>query len=152
MTEEIKFIGYDHPDFELVKRIRTEVFTNEQGADANGEFDCYDSTAQFALFFENGNAVGTARIADTEQGVKIGRIAIVKACRGKGYGTVIVKAVTQKAFEQGARRVLVDAQNYAVPFYEKLGFTVIGAEIKDRGLPHIPMCISKEIFYGEKQK
>lgn len=150
MTENIKFIGYNHPDFELVKGIRTAVFTKEQGADALGEFDEYDIKSQFALLYENGNAVGTARIAHTDKGVKIGRIAILKSERGKGYGAVIVNAVTERAFQQGADRVFVDAQNYAVPFYEKLGFTVIGTEITDRGLPHIPMCISKENFYGKK--
>ena len=55
------------------------------------------------------------------------------------YGADIVKAVTDRAFDMCADKVLVDAQNYAVPFYEKLGFKVIGAEITDRGLPHIPM-------------
>lgn len=136
----IDFFDSSAAEFEIVKAIRTCVFTNEQGADADNEFDEYDKTSLFALLYEGDKPVGTARIAETASGIKIGRIAILKECRGKGYGADIVKAVTDRAFDMGADKVLVDAQNYAVPFYEKLGFKVIGAEITDRGLPHIPMC------------
>lgn len=148
----IVFFDHASPDFETVKAIRTAVFTNEQGADAEGEFDRYDRTSLFALLYDGNESVGTARIAKTEAGFKIGRIAILKKYRGKGYGAEIVKAVTKKAFEMGADKVLVDAQNYAVPFYEKLGFKVIGEEITDRGLPHIPMSISEGDFYGKEKK
>lgn len=140
----IEFFHCDDTRFNEVKRIRTAVFTNEQGADAQAEFDEYDKSALFALLYENGKAVATARIAETQNGYKIGRIAVSAQCRGKGYGAVIVNAVTEKAFSFGADRVFVDAQNYAVPFYEKLGFTVNGTEIYDRGLPHIPMIILKK--------
>lgn len=148
----IIYFDFTNAEFELVKTIRTTVFTNEQGASARDEFDKYDSSPDsvFALLYEGEYAVATARIANTEKGVKIGRIAVLKSCRGKGYGAVIVNAVTDKAFDMGADVVYVDAQNYAVPFYEKLGFKVIGSEIMDRGLPHIPMC--KGVSYGKEKE
>lgn len=148
----IDFFDSSAENFEIVKAIRTRVFTNEQGADADGEFDEYDEKSIFALLYEDDLPVGTARIAETAAGVKIGRIAILKECRGKGYGADIVRAVTKRAFDMGADRVLVDAQNYAVPFYERLGFHIIGTEIMDRGLPHIPMCTDKGEHYGKKEK
>lgn len=152
--DNINIVFFDHSDpcFEEVKRIRTAVFTNEQGAIAEQEFDEYDNTAFFALLYNGENAVGTARIAFTDKGCKIGRIAIDKTCRGKGFGAMIVNAVTQKAFDMGNTLIYVDAQNYAVPFYEKLGFKVIGTEIIDRGLAHIPMSITKGDSYGKEEK
>lgn len=148
----IKFIKSNDREFEFVKCIRTAVFTNEQGADALAEFDVYDNQADFALLYDADEPVGTARAVRLNNGFKIGRIAILKAYRGKGYGAVIVRAVLEKAFEKGADKVYVDAQNYAVPFYEKIGFKVIGSQIMDRGLPHIPMIIEKENDYGEKEE
>lgn len=148
----IDFFDSSADAFETVRAIRTCVFTNEQGADGSREFDEYDKTSLFALLYEDDRPVGTARIAETAAGIKIGRIAILKACRGKGYGAEIVKAVTKKAFDMGADRVFVDAQNYAVPFYEKLGFIIIGTEITDRGLAHIPMCMDKGEHYGKEEK
>lgn len=146
----IVFISYDDPRFVLVRDIRTSVFTNEQGALAEKEFDKYDADSSFALLYDDEKCVGTARIAHTDIGIKIGRIAILKSERGKGLGALIVRAVTEKAFDMGAKTVFVDAQNYAVPFYQKLGFAVIGNEIIDRGLPHIPMKITKGEYYEKK--
>lgn len=149
---EIKRIKADYPEFELVKEIRKTVFINEQGALSNEEFDRYDSEgsdADFLLLYDDGKAAGTARLVHNNY-FKIGRIALLKSCRGKGYGALIVKKITALAFENGADKVLVDAQNYAVPFYEKIGFKVIGDEIIDRGLPHIPMCINKGDFNGSE--
>ncbi len=145
----IVFISHSDTRFDEVKRIRTAVFTMEQGAIAKQEFDEYDNSAVFALLYDGEKAVGTARIAFTDNGCKIGRIAIDRAYRGRGYGAVIVNAVTEKAFAMGNSLIYVDAQNYAVPFYEKLGFEIIGTEIIDRGLPHIPMSITKGENYGK---
>lgn len=146
----IKFINHNDSDFSKVKMIRTTVFTREQGADADGEFDCYDDGAVFALLYDGNEAVATARVAVTDKGYKIGRIAVLKQYRGKGLGSAVVRAVTQSAFDKGAQRVFVDAQNYAVPFYEKMGFKVSGSEITDRGLPHIPMTLEKGDYHGKK--
>lgn len=147
MKYSIKFIRSSDSEFKAVKNIRSSVFTREQGADAVSEFDELDDKADFALIYEADNPVATARLVMTDKGFKIGRIAVLKEYRGRGLGDLVVRAVLDKAFEQGTACVCVDAQNYAVPFYEKIGFKVIGEEILDRGLPHIPMCIEKEKYY-----
>ena len=145
----ITFITSDSDDFQLVRDIRKSVFTAEQGADSDTEFDSYDEKGKgtlYALLYDGEKAVATSRLALTEKGYKIGRIAVLKDFRGKGYGDKIVRAVIEKAFEKGAEAVFVDAQNYAVPFYEKIGFMVIGSQIFDRGLPHMPMSLDKNNY------
>lgn len=149
MKNNIEFFNFYDSRYEIVKSIRTTVFTNEQGAQAENEFDEYDKFSLFALLYQDETPVATARLAETEKGFKIGRIAVLKTSRGRGYGATIVNFVTEKAFNVGADVVYVDAQNHAVPFYQKLGFNIIGQELVDRGLPHIPMSISRGEFYGE---
>lgn len=146
---KIIFITSDSDDFQLVRDIRASVFTAEQGADRDTEFDSYDEKGKgtlYALLYDEEKAVATSRLALTEKGFKIGRIAVLKQYRGKGYGEKIVRAVVEKAFEKGTETVLVDAQNYAVPFYEKFGFKAIGSQIIDRGLPHMPMSLDKNNY------
>lgn len=147
--DNLKFIKKTDKEFSSVEMIRTTVFTNEQGANANEEFDSYDDIADFALLFDDNKAVATARAVKTEDGFKIGRIAVLKDYRGKGYGDLIVRAVIEKAFSYGADYVFVDSQNHAVPFYEKIGFSVIGEQIIDRGIAHIPMRIERTDYYGK---
>lgn len=145
---EIKYVTYDSSDFSFVKKIRKTVFVDEQGIDINEEFDILDEKSIFVLLFENGNAVATSRVTELDKKVKIGRIAVLKERRGKHYGETIVNAILKKAFEYNTSKVYVDAQNYAVPFYKKLGFVVCGDELVDRGIIHTPMYIDKGDFNG----
>ena len=141
---KIEFITSADSRFNTVRAIRTTVFTNEQGAVANEEFDKYDNDADFALVVDDsGKIAGTGRVALTDKGYKIGRIAILKEYRGQHLGDMLVKALVQKALTKGAKTVFVDSQLHAVAFYEKIGFAICGEQIVDRGLPHIPMMYSE---------
>lgn len=138
---EIKFITPFDTDFSAVRDIRTDVFIAEQGVIASQEFDLFDevtSSAYFAAAYENGRVVGTGRLVIGNK-YKIGRIAVRREQRGKGIGSQIVSALLEKASSLGAESVYVDAQQKAVPFYEKFGFEICGKDIIDRGLPHSPM-------------
>lgn len=139
---DIKYISCCDSEFEFIKQIRKKVFIAEQGAYANEEFDSFDDDKNtvFALLYYDNKPAGTARLVKTDDGCKIGRIAILKEYRGMGFGKTLVCALVEKAFIC-EKKVFVDAQNHAVDFYKKIGFKIIGDEIIDRGLPHIPMCI-----------
>ncbi|MGN0521663.1 MAG: GNAT family N-acetyltransferase [Eubacterium sp.] len=142
----IKYVTPNDSEFLFVKEIRKTVFLDEQGADSEQEFDSFDNnegSALFVLLYDENVPVATARLANTEKGLKLGRVAILKPYRGKGFGSIIVRMLVEKAFEIGADKVFVDAQTHAVPFYEKIGFKVTGTQITDRGLAHIPMSISR---------
>ncbi len=143
---EIKIIPSTSAELEYIKSIRAEVFTDELHADGAKEFDEYDlpsaDTKHFILFAE-GTPVATARLAFTPSGAKLGRVAVLKQYRFRGFGASLVRAVLAFAFSDSAPFVLVDAREEAVKFYENFGFKIIGKQIYDRGLPHIPMRIDK---------
>lgn len=151
---DIKIIKASSSMFNAVKNIRISVFVEEQGINALDEFDEFDqadSNSDYVLLIDNNEPVATSRICRYDNEFKIGRIAVIKSYRGNHYGAIVVKKAIESAIENGAESVLVDAQNYAVPFYEKIGFNVCGEQIYDRGLPHIPMVITKG-EYNAKEK
>lgn len=136
------FISSSSPEFESVMHIRNTVFEIEQGAIAEEELDSHDRAAEtfYALVYDDNKPIATGRIAYTPKGFKIGRIAVLKDQRGRGTGALLVNALCDKAADLGAEYILVDAQLHAVPFYEKLGFSLTGeSEITDRGIIHLPM-------------
>ncbi|MFR5875194.1 MAG: GNAT family N-acetyltransferase [Eubacterium sp.] len=139
---KIKFIKFSDPEFESVMIIRNTVFEQEQGAIAEQEIDEYDKSdeTRYAIIYDGCEPVATGRIAQTPNGFKIGRIAVLKSQRGKGLGSVLVNALCDKAIETGAEYICVDSQLHAVGFYEKHGFKVVSDdEIIDRGIRHLPM-------------
>lgn len=124
---------------EDLKEIRTKVFIEEQNIPFNEEFDDADLTSVHVLARDqNNNAIGTARLLITDT---IGRVAVLKAWRGNGVGRALVLYLMEMARNRGAARIYLDAQNHAIPFYERLGFRVVGREFLDAGIPHFKMAI-----------
>ncbi len=140
----IKWISYPN-DLSDAFFIRTKVFVEEQNCPPEWEFDDTDKVANHVLFQdENKKPIATARVykTDNNQG-KIGRIAVLKEYRGKGFGALIVKECMRKLEHQNYSEILIHAQTYAIPFYEKLGFTAFGKEFIEDGITHIKMLYKK---------
>lgn len=127
-------------DLSDIRRIRTLVFIDEQSIPEDEEFDDADKTALHILAHDDrGEAIGTARLLDNK---KIGRVAVVKPWRGKGVGKALIGFLMQMARDNGALTIELDAQVYAIPFYERLGYRVTGSEFMDAGIPHRKMSIA----------
>lgn len=68
----------------------------------------------------------------------IGRVIAVDRRRGQGSRVLALGIRTAREL-LGAASVRVEAQSYAVPFYQKNGFVPISGEYLLDGIPHITM-------------
>ncbi len=70
----------------------------------------------------------------------IGRVAVLGRARGTGAGRAVMEFLEAAALERfgasGAVRVELSAQDQAMPFYEKLGYSVHGEGYLDEGIWH----------------
>lgn len=127
---------------EAVFAIRMTVFVEEQGVPPEEELDAYDVTAKhFLVRIANDPApsgiVGTARLLDKGHGTgKIGRVAVLREHRGKGLGALMMQRVEQEARASGYTELILEAQCYAIPFYEKLGYFAEGDVFLDCNIEH----------------
>ncbi|NML17405.1 GNAT family N-acetyltransferase [Azohydromonas caseinilytica] len=123
--------------------IRQAVFVEEQGIPAQLERDPADTGCLHAVAFDAaGQAVGTGRLLPLPDGVmKLGRLAVLRSQRGQGVGQVLLQALLDAAHAQGAREVMLHAQQSAASFYLPAGFTVRGDEFIEAGLPHVEMVL-----------
>ena len=120
-----------------IRAIRETVFIGEQAVPAELEWDGRDSLcAQVVAWNDLGEAVGTARM---QPNGTIGRMAVLKSCRGRGVGRLLLQTLLDLAATQGLARVTLSAQTHAVGFYETAGFHVIGEEFMDAGITHRQM-------------
>ena len=62
---------------------------------------------------------GCLKIRITEE-YFIGRMAVLKEYRGRGYGSMVLAALEEKARELGASRIKLNAQKRAAGFYRTL--------------------------------
>lgn len=121
------------------KRVRQKVFIEEQQIPADEEWDAEDALSEHFLLLLNDRPVATARL--TSQG-SIGRLAVLKAVRGKGLGEKIMQRVLEHCRRTGLKKVTLNAQISALNFYLKLGFKIAGEEYLEVGIPHLPMELS----------
>ena len=87
----------------------------------------------------NGKPVVTGRMmADStpQADAHIGRVAVLKELRGKGYGKQLMLALHDEARKRGFQRLRLGAQLHAISFYESLGYTVSGDVFLDAGIEH----------------
>lgn len=122
-----------HVDREILKTIREEVFVREQCVPAALEWDEFDVLARHVLAFEEGNAIGTARLLPDGY---IGRMAVLRAWRGKGAGSALLTSLMQIACSLGMTRVQLNAQVQALPFYLSHDFRIESEEFLDAGIAH----------------
>ncbi|GMU44175.1 MAG: GNAT family N-acetyltransferase [Xanthomonadales bacterium PRO6] len=126
-------------DFAPLKRVRTEVFVEEQQVPEREEWDEDDAHADHALArTPAGEAIGTGRL--TADG-RIGRVAVLRDWRGKGVGEAILRHLIERARARGMRRLKLHAQTHALAFYAKAGFHAVGAEFVECGIPHRTMVL-----------
>lgn len=123
------------------RRIRTEVFVNEQRIPADLEWDDDDAGAVHAVAYNRlGIAVATGRLLPAEGGVaKIGRMAVHQVLRGCGFGEQVLRALAAQAQQRGDRGIELHAQRTAREFYARLGFQPQGEPYEEAGIPHITM-------------
>ena len=125
--------------YELL-RIRSEVFVVEQDC-VYQDLDYDDQPAIHLWLEEDGRIVALCRVcpAGTHMDeVSIGRV--ITTVRGKGYGKQMMLAGIEAAREHfGAKRIEIEAQEYAKAFYEQVGFRQSSEPFILDGIPHIRM-------------
>ena len=124
-----------------ILRLRSSVFVVEQNC-VYLDADSIDLNAYHVYLKDGEEIVAYLRVIDKGarlEEVSIGRVISLK--RRKGFGTKVMLEGIRVAKEKfGAKKIKIGAQEYAVPFYESVGFKVLpnGNYIED-GQPHVYM-------------
>jgi predicted GNAT family N-acyltransferase len=131
-------------DWPEVAALRTLVFVEEQGVPPEIEQDDADATAVHALSRGRtgelaGRVVATGRLVVRDGRAVIGRMATSPAYRGRGHGAAVLAELHRQAGRLGLREVELHAQVGARRFYEREGYTAVGAEYTEVGIRHVTM-------------
>ena len=109
--------------YELL-RLRAEVFVVEQNCVYN-DIDGVDrDSVHLFTLDESGRCACCARIYRDEADAGVMRIGrLIARERGKGNGMRLLRACIDECKRRGAKETRLHAQQYAIGFYEKAGFS-----------------------------
>lgn len=137
-----KFNELSTHELYAVLQLRAEVFVVEQDC-VYQDLDNKDLDAYHMLGVLDTKIVAYARIfkpGDYFLESSIGRIVVKKEFRKFQYGyKLVVNSIQfiENNFQQNT--ILISAQSYLTKFYNSLGFTQVGEEYLEDGIPHIKM-------------
>ena len=121
-------------------KLRVAVFVVEQNCPYR-ELDDLDQEALHLWYADEDGIAAYLRVL--APGVEsaypaLGRV--ISARRRIGLGTALLREGIRAAEEAfGADALYLEAQTYAIPFYEKSGFRVASGEFLIDGIPHVQM-------------
>ena len=123
--------------YEILKA-RSEIFIMEQNI-LYQDMDDVDYESLHCFFVEGNKVVAYLRAFYNEDNVvKLGRVLTLK--HGNGIGKDLLEqsliAIKEK---MKCKKICMDAQKYAVGFYEKFGFKVTSEDFLEEGVVHNTM-------------
>lgn len=113
--------------FDLRYRILREPLGKERGSECNEG----DATGDHFACFDENTIIGVARLDRIDSSIcQVRFVAIEQQLQGKGLGKIMMDAVEKSAKNQGFQKMILHSRDYALPFYEKLGYQLIGPSYK----------------------
>jgi predicted GNAT family N-acyltransferase len=119
--------------------VRKEVFVEEQNVPLEEEIDQFEEEAAHFVLYDGDLPAGAGRFRIVDGKGKVERICVLSSYRKKGAGQLIMNAIEDYAHGQDIHTLKLNAQTHAIPFYEKLGYSVVSEEFLDAGIPHKTM-------------
>jgi predicted GNAT family N-acyltransferase len=122
--------------------VRRTVFIDEQNVPAEEELDQHEDEATHFVLYHEGSPIGAGRFRFIDGYGKVERICVLKEARKTGAGKRIMNGIEEYALEEDIRKLKLNSQTHAIPFYAGLGYEVVSEEFLDAGIPHKTMIKS----------
>jgi predicted GNAT family N-acyltransferase len=122
-----------------IAALRESVFVDEQGFSREDERGGDEARYVHCCVYGDGVLIAYARVLFERGAAHIGRVAVRKEYRGRGYGSVVMRHAEREAVGRNFRTAELGAQLHAQGFYEKNGYVKEGGVTLMAGAPHIIM-------------
>lgn len=137
----IRLIPINSREYHELLSVRNEVLRLPLGLDIKND-DLAAEAACHHLAYLDGyeKVVGGLQIKKiNDQTYQVRQMAVLTDYQHRGIGSVLLKTAEEFIDQQGGTQILIEAREYAIPFYLKHGYEIIGDRFFKVTLPHKAM-------------
>ena len=127
--------------YEILK-VRAAVFVVEQNC-VYQDLDDFDEKSLHIYYESEGKITAYMRafeMEDDPKTVRMGRVLTAEHGKGLG-GRLLSEGIKCIRKEMNPKKIYIEAQSYAIGYYEREGFRVISEEFLEDGIPHVAMIL-----------
>lgn len=137
---EIKEISHGSREYEQEIELRNRILREPLGLKlSQADLDCENADIHLGAFAGE-KLIGCLMLSSVDsEKIKMRQVAVDTSAQGTGIGRKLVEASEAKARKLGFSLIELNAREYAVPFYLKLGYEVIGDQFIEVTIPHFKM-------------
>ena len=136
----MEIIIYQSPEYHEMLALRYRILREPLGLQFSDADLQQEKDDIFIACRENGRITGCCILTRLSgEAVKLRQMAVDNHRQRKNTGTNILLFAEQYAAGQGYSTVKLHARKTASPFYAKYGYTAVGNEFTEVGIPHILM-------------
>lgn len=143
--------AFKSPEYQAVLKLRYRVLREPLGLTySQSDLDAEAGEIFFAEWQEDALS-GCLQVRDLGTGTwKMRQVAVLPELQGRGIGKRMVQGCESWLRAHGALELELHARQGAVPFYESVGYKLIGEPFVEVGIPHRKM--QKQLFRFDLQK
>jgi predicted GNAT family N-acyltransferase len=114
-------------DFEKYYQLRWEVLRKPWDQPRGTEKDENENTSTHVMAIDDaGNCVGVSRLQfNSADEAQVRFMGVRDDQQGKGVGKKLMQHLEEKAKEKGAKKIMLQARENAVPFYLSIGYSIV---------------------------
>jgi predicted GNAT family N-acyltransferase len=136
----IKQIDYGTVQYAQMVELRSQVLRKPIGLDFTEEELDKEKDEILIGAFDEDEMIGCCMLTKTKEGeLKLRQMAVKDDLQGTGIGASIISFAENIARDRGFGKMVMNARDSAVGFYEKLGYKVVGDAFTEVNLPHHKM-------------
>ena len=140
--ETLDFQDFTPQQLYAYLQLRSEVFVVEQNC-VYQDLDGIDQLSKHVLVYQEEQLIACARIVPASvlyDTISIGRVIVAPGHRGKSLGhQLMTYCVEQIVSLFNTDKIVLSAQAHLQGFYAQHGFTAIGEQYLEDGIPHVKM-------------
>lgn len=130
-------IATEHELYSQVLALRQRILRAPLGLDINNDNLAQEVDQIIFVYEEDKEVKGCVLLQHYDaETFKLRQMAVDTSMHGKGIGTELVNAADTYAVQLGKHKIILHARATAIPFYEKLGYEIVGEPLVEVGLPH----------------